>query len=100
VRELKEVISRWTGIPSPEQTLYFHGSKLQEDMALSDLKQKEHCTIHVLRRNGKHAPEFDWHPIMGFWELDHFGHLLNKVGKVFHDGDEPHTEVSKASASR
>jgi hypothetical protein len=35
---------------------------------------------------------------MGFWELDHFGYLLGKVGKVFYDGDEPHTEVNSVLA--
>jgi hypothetical protein len=95
VRQLKKVISRWTGIPTLEQKLFFHGTMLQDDMTLSDLKQKEHFVIQVLRTSGKKNPaDPDWHPIMGFWELDHFGYLLGKVGKMFFNGDEPHTEVN------
>jgi hypothetical protein len=101
VKELKQIISRWTGMPSLEQKLYFHGSMLQDDMTLSDLKQNEHLTLHVLRTSGKrNSPDFDWHPIMGFWELDHFGYLLGKVGKLFHNGEEPHLEVFDLSQFR
>lgn len=99
VRQLKKAISRWTGIPTLEQKLFFHGTVLQDDMTLSDLKQKDHFVIQLLRTSGKKNPaEHDWHPIMGFWELDHFGYLLGKVGEMFFNGDEPHTEVNSVLA--
>jgi hypothetical protein len=53
VRQLKKLISPWTGIPTLEQKLFFHGAMLQDDMTLSDLKQKDHFVIQVIRTSGK-----------------------------------------------
>ena len=88
----------WTGISIPHQKLIFAGRTLEDpDKTLADYNIYRDCTINVMRVRGGGETVVD--EIVGFTttmnvlELDHFGYLLAKIGRMFSQNELPHREV-------
>ena len=100
IRELKELMYEWTGVPIRYQRLVFGGRHLEDHKTVVECDIRENSTISLMRHRGVaegSKSESSRRELIGALELDHFAYLLGKTLQMFREGVDPHDEVPRVA---